>query len=76
MPERQRRNVRPKIGSARAKLGGLTARGAAPEDIAAARAALAAAKAEAAVRELLCLPAADRVRLAGMLLTGDRNAPA
>ncbi len=45
-------------------------RGAAPEDIASARAALATAKAQAAVRDLLHLAAAERMQLAGLLLTG------
>ena len=53
MPEPRRRNVRPEIALARARLGTLAAHGAAPEAIEAARAELEAAKARAAVRELL-----------------------
>jgi len=71
MPERRQRNVRPEIASARARLAALTARRADPDAIATARAALASARARAAVCELLGLPAAERMQLAGLLLTGS-----
>ena len=76
MPERRRRNVRPEIARARARLGSLTYRGAAPEAIDAARADLRSAKARAVVRELLPLPAADRMELAALLLKGAGDAAA
>jgi hypothetical protein len=68
--ERRRRNVRPEIARARATLGSLIARGASPAEIQAARQGLQVAKARAAVRELLHLPDAERMQLAGMLLAG------
>jgi hypothetical protein len=76
MPERRRRNVRPEIAAARARLGSLTYRGASPEAIAAARADLEAAKARAVVRGLLPLPAAQRMELAALLLNGAGDAAA
>jgi hypothetical protein len=69
----RRRNVRPEIAAARARLGAAV-READAEAIAAARADLASAKARAAVRELLTLPAAERMQLAGLLLTGSGDA--
>lgn len=69
-PERKRRNVRPDVAAARSRLANLASKGATLEQIDAARAELAAAKARAAVRELLPLPAAERMELAALLLTG------
>jgi hypothetical protein len=76
MPEQRRRNVRPEIARARARLGALTYRGAPAEQLQAARAELEAAKARAAVRELLPLPAAERQALAELLLKGAGDAAA
>lgn len=73
--ERRRRNVRPEIAKARARLAVAT-RERDPQAIETARADLQAAKARAAVRELLHLPAAERMELAGLLLTGGGDAAA
>jgi hypothetical protein len=60
----------PEVAAARARVAGLTARRADPKTIETARAGLRAAKARAAVRGLLTLPATERAQLAVMLLTG------
>lgn len=68
--ERPRRNVRPELASARGRVASLTYRGGTTEEIEAARARLRSLKARIAVLEMLELPAADRMQLAGLLLTG------
>ena len=68
MPER--RNTPPEVARARARLAGLTARGADPEVIARARIRLDAASARAAAQKWRRLPAADRMELASLILTG------
>jgi hypothetical protein len=60
----------PEVARARARLAGLVSNRSSPEAIGRARADLAAAKARSAVLEMLGLPAADRMQLAGLLLTG------
>lgn len=54
----------------------MTYRGAPPEQLEAARAQLRAATARAAVRDLLPLPAAERMELAALLLKGAGDAAA
>lgn len=71
-----RRRVSPDIARARARLAGLTARGADPAVISSARAELGELTAAADIRRWPPLPAETRKRLAAMVLTGGDHAAA